>query len=146
MNPPEDPTPRPSDDVSPPAVPVEPAGGVEQGPELGALFGGGEGGLDMDALFQQASQMQEQMAAAQEEAAATTVEGVAGGGVVRVEVTGAMEFRSITISPDAVDPNDVDMLEDLVLAAVRDAVEQVHELQAGSLGGMDLGGLLGGDG
>jgi DNA-binding YbaB/EbfC family protein len=99
----------------------------------------------MDALFQQASQMQQQMAAAQEEAAATTVEGVAGGGVVRVEVNGAMEFRSITISPEAVDPDDVSMLEDLVLAAVRDAVEQVHELQAGSLGGMDLGGLLGGE-
>jgi DNA-binding YbaB/EbfC family protein len=145
MNEPQDPTPRVPDDVSPPPPSVEPAGGVEQGPDLGTLFGGG-GGLDVDALFQQASQMQEQMAAAQEEAAATTVEGVAGGGVVRVEVNGAMEFRSITISPEAVDPDDVAMLEDLVLAAVRDAVEQVNELQAGSLGGMDLGGLLGGDG
>lgn len=145
MTSPEDPTPRVPDDVAPPAGPVEPAGGVEQGPDLGALFGGGGGGLDMDALFQQASQMQRQMAAAQEEAAATTVEGVAGGGVVRVEVSGAMEFRSITISPEAVDPDDVDMLQDLVLAAIRDAVDQVHELQTGSLGGMDLGGLLGGD-
>ncbi len=130
-----------------------PAGGD---PDLGSLLGGGDGGLDIGALIEQASQMQSQMAEAQQAAADEVVEGVAGGGVVRIEVSGAMQFRSVTISPDAVDPDDVEMLQDLVLAALHDAVDRVQELQAGTmggldlggldLGGLDLGGLLGGDG
>ena len=75
--------------------------------------------------------------------AQTVVEGVAGGGVVKVTVTAAMDFQSITISPDAVDPDDVEMLQDLVLAALHDAVDQVQELQSGALGGVDMGGLGG---
>lgn len=111
------------------------------------LGGGGEGGLDLGALLEQATQMQSQMAEAQQEIAEQLVEGVAGGGVVRVEVTGAMDFRSVTISPDAVDPEDVEMLQDLVLAALHDAVDRVHELQTGAMGGLDLGGLgIGGTG
>jgi DNA-binding protein YbaB len=54
-----------------------------------------------------------------------------------------MEFRSVTISPDAVDPDDVEMLEDLVLAAIHDATAKVQELQQGALGGLDMGGLGG---
>ncbi len=119
------------------------------GGDLAALLGGG-GGFDLGSLIEQASEVQAQMAEAQERAAATVVEGVAGGGVVKVSVTGGMEFRSVTISPDAVDPDDVEMLQDLVLAALHDAVERVQELQAEAaggldLGGMDLGGLMGGD-
>ena len=140
--------------VRPDAVIPAPTGAddaPDEGPDLGALLGGGEGGLDFGALLEQASQMQSQMAEAQQEAAEQVVEGVAGGGVVRVEVTGGMEFRSVTISAEAVDPEDVEMLQDLVLAALHDAVERVHTLQAGTmgaldLGGLDLGGLLGGDG
>ena len=71
--------------------------------------------------------------------------------LAEAEVTGGLEFQSVTIDPAAVDPTDVEMLQDLVLAAVRDAVDQVNELQAGALGlgdldlgGLDLGGLLGG--
>ncbi|HEX2577464.1 MAG TPA: YbaB/EbfC family nucleoid-associated protein [Aquihabitans sp.] len=116
---------------------------------LAALLGGGAGGaggLDFGALMEQASQVQSQMMAAQQEAAETTVEGVAGGGVVRIAVTGAMEFQSVTIDPAAVDPDDVEMLQDLVLAALNHAIEQVNDLQQGAidLGGIDLGGLLGG--
>ncbi len=116
--------------------PDEDAGG------LGALLGGG-GGLDFNALLEQATQMQQQMAEIQERAAHTIVEGVAGGGVVKVTVTAAMDFQSITISPDVVDPDDVEMLQDLVLAALHDAVGQVQELQTGALGGVDMGGLGG---
>jgi DNA-binding YbaB/EbfC family protein len=100
------------------------------------------GGLDLGALLEQAQQMQQQLMEAQAAAADQVVEGHAGGGVVKVTVTGAMDFRSVTIDPAAVDPSDVTMLEDLVLAAIHDAVHQVQELQQQSLGG--LGGALGG--
>jgi nucleoid-associated protein EbfC len=107
---------------------------------LGDLLGGG--GLDLGGLMEQASQMQQQMAEAQAEAARTVLEGVAGGGAVKVTVTGAGEFRSITIDPGAVDPDDVALLEDLVLAALHDATARIQALQADAMGG--LGGLLGG--
>ena len=126
---------------------VEPVESAED--PLAALVGGGSGGaggLDLGALMEQASQMQTQLLAAQQEAAETAVEGVAGGGAVRIEVTGGYEFRSVTIDPAAVDPEDVEMLQDLVLAALNHAVEQIGDLQQDSidLGGLDLGGLLGG--
>jgi nucleoid-associated protein EbfC len=112
---------------------------------LASLFGdaGGGGGMDFNALLEQASQLQQQMADIQQRAAETVVEGVAGGGVVKVTVTAAMDFQTLTISPDAVDPDDVEMLQDLVLAALHDAVDQVQELQTGALGGVDMGGLGG---
>jgi DNA-binding YbaB/EbfC family protein len=95
-------------------------------------------------------EMQQQVMAAQAQAAETEVEGVAGGGAVRVVVTGAMEFRSVEISPAAVDPDDVEMLQDLVLAALHDAVANVNRIQEQSLGGFGdalagsgLGGVLG---
>ncbi|MCU1352461.1 MAG: hypothetical protein JWM05_1670 [Acidimicrobiales bacterium] len=115
-------------------------------PAPGADPAGVLGGLDMGSLFEQAARMQEQLIAAQQAAADTVLEGVAGGGAVRIELTGNMEFRRVTIAPDAVDPADVEMLQDLVLAALHDAVAQVNELSQGSmdLGGLDLGGLLGG--
>jgi DNA-binding YbaB/EbfC family protein len=126
-----------------PVVPDEVQTAPEEG-GLAALFGGGgEGGLDFNALLEQATQVQQQMAEIQERAAQTLVEGVAGGGVVKVTVTAAMDFQTITIEPEAVDPDDVEMLQDLVLAALRDAVDQVQELQSGALGGVDMGGLGG---
>ena len=102
------------------------------------------GGADLGNLLSQAMEMQQQVMAAQAEAAGTEVEGQAGGGAVRVVVTGAIEFRSVAITPAAVDPGDVDMLQDLVLAALRDAVDQVNRLQEQSLGG--FGDALGGSG
>jgi nucleoid-associated protein EbfC len=98
-------------------------------------------GPDLGALLQQAQQMQQQLIAAQAQAAEQVHEGVAGGGAVRVSVTGAMDFQSVTIRPDAVDPDDVEMLQDLVLAALHDAVGKVNAAQQESLGG--LGGMLG---
>ena len=106
------------------------------------------GGLDLGALLEQASSMQQHLADAQEQAAATEVEGVAGGGVVKITATGDGTFKTVTIDPDAVDPADVDMLQDLILAALHDVTAKVQELQAASVGGLDLGGLgglLGGD-
>jgi DNA-binding YbaB/EbfC family protein len=97
---------------------------------------------DLGALLQQAQQMQQQLLAAQAEAAEQVHEGTSGGGAVRIEVTGGMEFRSVTIRPDAVDPDDVDMLQDLVLAAIHDAVGKVNAAQQDALGG--IGGALGG--
>ena len=102
---------------------------------------------DMGALLGMAMEMQQQMSAAQDQAAQTLLEGQAGGGVVRIEVTGGMEFRSVTISPDAVDPDDVEMLQDLILAALHDAVSRVNDLteEANPLAGMGLGGgMVGG--
>ena len=98
---------------------------------------------DMGSLLGMAMDMQQQLLAAQEQAASTVVEGQAGGGVVRIEVTGGLEFQAVHIDPDAVDPNDVEMLQDLVLAALHDAVTRVNELTqaANPLGGMDLGNL-----
>ena len=101
---------------------------------------------DLSQLLQQAQQMQQQLMDAQAAAADQVVEGVAGGGAVKVTVTGGMDFQNVTIDPAAVDPDDVEMLQDLVLAAIHDAVARVNELQQDSLGGLGgaLGGLLGG--
>ena len=107
--------------------------------------GGMAGMPDLGALLEQAQQMQQQLLSAQAEAAEQVVEGVAGGGAVRIGVTGGMEFRSVAIEPSAVDPDDVEMLQDLILAALHDATAQVNELNSQALGGLGgLGGLLGG--
>lgn len=99
---------------------------------------------DLGALMAQAQQMQEQLMAAQAEAAEQVVQGQAGGGAVRIEVTGGMEFRSVTIDPSAVDPDEVEMLQDLVLAALHDAMTRVGDVQQGLTSGLELGGGLGG--
>src|SRR3954454_19734424 len=98
---------------------------------------------NMNDLMKQAQKMQEQLMEAQQQAAEQVVEGQAGGGVVKVEVTGSMEFRSVHIDAKAVDPDDVEMLEDLVLAAIHDAVGKVQDLSQQAMGGLDLGGLGG---
>jgi nucleoid-associated protein EbfC len=98
---------------------------------------------DMSDLLKQAQKMQEQLMDAQAAAAKQVVEGQAGGGVVKVTVTGGMEFMSVSIDPAAVDPADVSMLEDLVLAAIHDAVAKVNDLSQQAVGGLDLGGLGG---
>lgn len=118
-------------------------------------------GFDLGELLQQAQQMQQQLAEAQAQAAETVVEGQAGGGMVTVRVNGAFEFQAVEIVPEVIDPDDPEMLQDLVLAALHDAVRQVTDLQSRSMGGlvpggadlggaglgsMDLGGLLGSGG
>ncbi|MER3436201.1 MAG: YbaB/EbfC family nucleoid-associated protein [Chloroflexota bacterium] len=84
-------------------------------------------------------QMQNRIMKIQEELANTVVEGTAGGGVVIVRVNGQREFKGIKIDPSAVDPNDVEMLEDLITAAINDAMEK-----AKALGEEKLGALTGG--
>ncbi|HEX8770207.1 MAG TPA: YbaB/EbfC family nucleoid-associated protein [Acidimicrobiales bacterium] len=98
---------------------------------------------DMNELLKQAQKMQEQLMQARSDAAEQEVEGQAGGGMVKVRVTGDMEFRGVTIDPTAVDPDDVEMLEDLVLAAIRDAVTKASEVTEEAMGGLDLGALGG---
>jgi nucleoid-associated protein EbfC len=98
---------------------------------------------NMNDLMKQAQKMQEQLMEAQAVAAEQVIEGQAGGGVVKVTVTGGLEFQAVHIDPDAVDPDDVAMLEDLVLAAIHDAVAKVNELSQQAMGGLDLGGLGG---
>jgi len=105
-----------------------------------------DGGFDLNNLMQQAQAMQQQMAAAQEQQAATTITGSAGGGKVTIEATGGGEFRNVSIAADAVDPDDVELLEELVLAALHDVTAQIAELQSSALGDLglpDLGGLGG---
>ena len=91
--------------------------------------------------------MQAEMAAAQDALADTTVEGSAGGGMVKVVVSGTGELQSVRIAPDVVDPDDVEMLEDLVLAAVSDGLRRANDLASqqmgGVTGGLDLGALGG---
>ena len=98
---------------------------------------------DMGDLLKQAQKMQEQLMEAQAAAAEQVVEGQAGGGAVKIRVTGGMEFTSVSIDPAAVDPADVSMLEDLVLAAIHDAVAKVNEVSQQAASGLDLGGLGG---
>jgi DNA-binding YbaB/EbfC family protein len=100
--------------------------------------------FDLNALMQQAQALQEQMQQAQEKLAQMTVTGSAGGGMVVVTANGKGEIKSITIDKQAVDPRDVPMLEDLVLAAVNGALKAAREAAAaeGPLAGMpDLGNL-----
>lgn len=102
---------------------------------------------DMRQIMAQAQKMQEQLAAAQEELATRTFEGSAGGGMVTATVTGAQKLVSISIAPEVIDPDDAEMLEDLVVAAVRQAFEAsanaASDQLGGLTGGLDLGGLLG---
>jgi len=86
------------------------------------------------------SQMQEQLAKAQQEVESRVATGTSGGGAVKVEITGSYKVQSVKIEPDVIDPDDVGMLEDLVLAAVSDALDQVQSYQAENLGAL-TGGL-----
>jgi DNA-binding YbaB/EbfC family protein len=98
--------------------------------------------MDMNKMLKQVQEMQAQMEKAQEELAGETVEASAGGGMVRVKATGAGELVEIKIDPGAIDPDDPEMLEDLVLAAVNEALRNAQELMQSKLGGA-VGGLGG---
>lgn len=88
---------------------------------------------NMGKMMKQVQKMQANMAKLQEELAEKTVSATAGGGVVEVVANGKQEVVSIKISPDAVDPDDVEMLEDLVLAAVNEALRQAQEMAANEM-------------
>jgi len=93
-------------------------------------------------LQRMAQQMQQQMVRIQEELEQATVDGSAGGGVVRATVTGKQDLVSLTIDPSAVDPDDVEMLQDLIVAAVNDAIRASRDLAAEKMGPL-TGGLPG---
>ncbi len=103
---------------------------------------------NMNQILQQAQQMQAEMAKAQEELKSEVVEASAGGGMVTVRVSGDLELQAVTIAPDAVDPEDVELLQDMVLAATNEALRSAQELASSRLGqatgGLgDIGGLGG---
>ena len=106
-------------------------------------FGGMGGGMNMNNLMKQAQKMQKQMEATQAELAEKTLEATAGGGAVKVVITGKKEIKSITINPEVVDPDDVEMLQDLILSAVNEAIRQADDMYAGAMGKI-TGGLGGG--
>ncbi len=97
-------------------------------------------------IMKQAQKMQAKMAQLQEELAERTVESTSGGGMVRVQVNGRQEVLSIVIEPDVVDPEDVEMLQDLIVAAVNDALRKSQEMMAEEMkkltGGMSIPGLF----
>ncbi len=100
---------------------------------------------NMNQMLKQVQKMQADMMKAQEALASETVQASAGGGMVTVTITGDLVLKDIAIEPDAVDPEDVELLQDMVLAAVNEAIRQAQELAAkrmgGLTGGLDLGGL-----
>ena len=100
---------------------------------------------NMQAMMKQVQKMQADMARAQEELKNETVTATVGGGMVSVTVTGDLVVKELQIKPEAIDPDDPDLLQDMVLAAVNQGLTQAQELAAqkmgGVTGGMDLGGL-----
>ena len=99
-------------------------------------------GMDMNKMLEQLQQMQAQMEQAQEELKDETVQATAGGGMVTVVATGAGEIKEITIDPKAIDPNDPELLADMVVAAVNEALRSAQSLVESKLGPA-LGGLHG---
>ena len=100
-------------------------------------------GMDLSKLMQQVGAMQQQMQQAQAELAKETVEATAGGGMVTVTASGAGEIKSVRIDPKAIDPDDPELLADMILAAVNEALRSAHSLAESKLGGL-AGGALGG--
>ncbi len=99
--------------------------------------------MDFGAILQQAQEMQSQMMNAQAEQAQVTLQGTAGGDKVIVTVDGNGEYKGIKISPEVVDNSDVEMLEDLVMAALKDATKQVSELQMKAIDNLGIPDLVG---
>ncbi|MCB0044595.1 MAG: YbaB/EbfC family nucleoid-associated protein [Caldilineaceae bacterium] len=106
---------------------------------FGGGFGGGMGGGGMGNIMNQMAKLQEEMEKTQEALAEEEVSVSSGGGMVTVTVTGAQVLRSIGIKPEAVDPDDVEMLQDLVLAAVNEALDKSRALEEERMGALTGG-------
>ena len=104
------------------------------------------GGMNRNQMMAQARKMQEQLIAAQQKAAETEVSASAGGGAVKVTATGDMRLTSLAIAPDALDPEDVEMLQDMIPAAVNDALESAERMASQQMsavtGGLNIPGLF----
>lgn len=109
-------------------------------------FPGGMGGGNMNAMLKQAQKMQAELARAQEEIKELTFTGTSGGGMVKVVALGDQTIESVEIDPAAVDPEDVEMLQDMVCAAVNEALRGIQELSnqrmSSVTGGMNIPGLM----
>ena len=107
---------------------------------MGNRFGGFAGGGNMQAMMRQAQKMQQDAMRAKEELENSVFEGSASGGLVKVEISGKFEMLSVNIDPSVIDPDDVEMLEDLVVAAFNDAKAKADKMKEEKLGA--LGGLI----
>lgn len=107
-------------------------------------FGGFGGGANMQQLMRQAQKMQQQMQEAQDKLDAAEYEAASGGGMVSVKVTGKHELAAITIDPQVVDPDDIEMLQDLIMAAVNEAMRKAEETREAAMSRIapGMGGLL----
>ena len=102
-------------------------------------YGGFGGGMNMNAIMQQARKMQEQMQKAQEELKNAEVVGKAGGEMVVVTMNGEKEIKSIKLDKTAVDPDDIEMLEDLIVASVNDCLSQISKVEKEKLPSANMG-------
>ena len=103
---------------------------------------GGFGGMNINQLMKEAKKMQSDMEKSQEELAAKEFEATAGGGAVAVKVSGDKVLKEITIKKEVVDPDDIEMLQDLILTSVNEALRKVDSEQAASLGKYNIPGLM----
>ncbi|MCL2621537.1 MAG: YbaB/EbfC family nucleoid-associated protein [Firmicutes bacterium] len=99
-------------------------------------FGGGGGGANIQAMMRQAQQMQQQMQKQKDALEATTFDSTSGGGMVSIQMNGAYELTDIKIKPEVVDADDVEMLEDLIIAAVNDVTKKVKKANDAITGGI----------
>ena len=103
---------------------------------------GGFGGMNINNLMKQAKKMQEEMQKSQEELSSKEFDSTAGGGAISVKVTGEKVIKEIKIKPDVVDPDDVEMLEDLILTCVNEALRKVDSAQSHEFGKFNIPGLM----
>ncbi len=103
---------------------------------------GGFGGMNINQLMKEAKKMQADMEKSQEELVSKEFEASSGGGAIEVKVTGAKEIKQIKIKKDVVDPEDVEMLEDLILTCINEALRKVDSAQAQSLGKYNIPGIM----
>ena len=103
---------------------------------------GGFGGMNINQLMKEAKKMQADMEKSQEELSSQEFEATAGGGAVSVKVTGNKELKEIIIKKDVVDPDDVEMLQDLILTCVNEALRKVDSAQASEMGKYNIPGLM----
>lgn len=103
---------------------------------------GGFGGMNINNLMKEAKKMQAEMQKSQEELATKEFDSTAGGGAISVKVTGEKVIKEIKIKPDVVDPDDVEMLEDLILTCVNEALRKVDSAQSQELGKFNIPGIM----
>ena len=103
---------------------------------------GGFGGMNINSLMKQAKKMQEDVQKSQEELATKEFEATAGGGAIQAKVSGDKQIKEIKIKPEVVDPEDVEMLEDLILTCINEALRKVDSAQADQLGKFNIPGLM----